>query len=130
MYAVGLDVLVARAQFEQGHLKGAAELLLACKRQIIDLDVSAQAAAWSLRALLYSAAGQHASARQAVGRAIDIAETIDDPRGLGDVWNDKARIFLSAGDRRGATEAARKAVSHYRAKGASVLAERARKLVA
>jgi class 3 adenylate cyclase/tetratricopeptide (TPR) repeat protein len=124
-YAAGLEVLIARRRFEQGRPEQAAALLDACAGEVIDVDVTGRAAIWSLRALLHSADGRHDAASEAAARAVGVAQAIDDPRGQGDAWLDRARVLLAAGDRRGAASAAATAVRRYRAKGATVLAERA-----
>lgn len=124
-YAAGLEVLIAREALEQGRAADAACLLEACAGDILGEDATATAAAWSLRALLHSGAGRHGPAADAAGRAVAAVEAIDDPRGQGDAWLDRARVLLAAGDRPGALAAAGTAARRYQAKGATVLAGRA-----
>jgi class 3 adenylate cyclase len=124
-YAASMDVLAARAWYEQGQLTAADDLLRGCADQVSERDVTGQAARWSLRALLDSAAGRHQLAREAALKAVEFSASTDDPRGRGDARCDQARVLLAAGDRAGAARAAGQAADFYQAKGATVLTARA-----
>jgi len=93
-------------------------------------DLSTQVAGLSLRSRLLAREGDNITAVALAHRVEELATTSDSPIYHGDAALNLAEILSLTGDRAGAEQAVRRAVSCYQHKGATAYIARARRLAA
>jgi class 3 adenylate cyclase/tetratricopeptide (TPR) repeat protein len=127
--AIAYEAYAAREVFEQGNLPGA--------RQAADrlastsaMDLRSRVIVNALKARIASAMGLPGEAMPLAGESTRLSDQTDDLCLQGDSYLDLAIVASAAGHRVTAAEAATAALDRYQAKGASLLAARARRLIA
>lgn len=120
--------LLARARLALGQHDEADELCVESER-LGGQDLRASIAWRTVRAQLLASRGDQEQAREIAEAAVALAEPTDALVDKGDAFLALALVLEAAEDGDGAGDAAERAVRLYERKGASALAERARKLV-
>lgn len=120
-----IEVLIARAIFEQGRPDEAARCLERIEGGVVR-SPRARIAATALRGRIASARGEHESAIAAATEARALSEGSDDLRLAGETEFDLAVVLRAAGREQAAGVAAAAALRAFEAKGALVLSEQVR----
>ncbi|HUC56395.1 MAG TPA: AAA family ATPase [Streptosporangiaceae bacterium] len=128
--ALAYEAYAAREIFEQGNVNGAQQAADRLATGAAAMDLRSRIIVNALRARIASVRGQPAQALYLAGDSTKLSEETDDLCLQGDCYADLAIAATAAGRPGTAAAAARTAVDRYEAKGASLLAGRARRLIA
>jgi class 3 adenylate cyclase/predicted ATPase len=128
--ALAYEAYAAREVFEQGNLPGAQQAVDRLAAGTAGMDLRTKVMVSALKARIAAARGRTAQALHLAREATRLSDQTDDPCLQGDCYADLAIVASAAGHQVTAAEAARAAFDRYQAKGASLLAARARRLIA
>jgi tetratricopeptide (TPR) repeat protein len=123
-----LEACVAREEFASGRTAEAVRMLDSIDANAADNDLRTRLITTALRGRISSAIGDHDLACTVTRQAAELGRGTDDLCLRGDVLCDLAEVLHRAGKPAEAETAARQALALYTAKGADLLAARARAL--
>jgi class 3 adenylate cyclase/tetratricopeptide (TPR) repeat protein len=128
--SMAYEAYAAREIFEQGNLPGAQQAADRLAAGTAAMDLRTKVTVTALRARIAAARGRAAQALQLAGESTNLSDRTDDLCLQGDCYLDLAIVAAAAGQPVAAAEAGRNALDRYEAKGARLLAVRARRLIA
>ncbi|MFN8122254.1 MAG: hypothetical protein U0237_07465 [Thermoleophilia bacterium] len=128
-YIATTSALLAEALYRQDRLDDAAEAASFAREAASEGDVATHTILAGVTGKLLARDGDRAAAEAEARRAVELAETTDDPTATGDALMDLAEVLRIRGDRDGALATWADARERYRTKGNLVALWRIARLV-